>query len=312
LLDLPRSALLDVGGPVHVADYGGERDAPLMICLHGLGNSHVSWRQFAAQLTEEYRVLAVDMPGHGRSPRAGRSAGVRENRVVLDRILAELDAGPVTVVGHSMGATLAMLQAASRPDSIAALALLAPPTPRGRAELVSPALAPRVALCTWPWLARQSLDRRLQKLGAEAFVKRGLELTCASADTVDPVTWQLTVELLETQAAGEDHHVAVVEAARSLGLIVARASEYRRAIESIDCPTVVLQGDADRLVSPQGLHRLTALQPQWLTGVLEGVGHSPHLEAPELTARATRNLLHIALETWADPVAPVLDESVCA
>jgi pimeloyl-ACP methyl ester carboxylesterase len=40
---LPRSSFVDVDGPVHVADYGGDPQAGTIVCLHGLANSHVAW-----------------------------------------------------------------------------------------------------------------------------------------------------------------------------------------------------------------------------------------------------------------------------
>lgn len=288
---LPRSLFLDIDGPVHVADYGGDAAAGTVVCLHGLGNSHVSWRRFAAQLTPHHRVVAVDLPGHGRSPRQGRSAGVLANLEVFGRVLEQVATEPVYLVGHSMGATVAALHAASRPDTISALALLAPPMPRSRGEVPSVALAARVALCAWPWLAHRTLSRQLERLGAEEYVERGLRLTCESIDDIDITTRQLLVELVESRAAGEDAQAAFVEAARSIGLLVARAGRYREALADITTPGLVVHGSRDRLLSTSSLQQIERLQPGWATHVLEGVGHSPHLEAPERTALVVEHFL---------------------
>ncbi len=296
MIATPTSAFVDVDGPVHVADYGGDHDAPTVLLVHGLGNSHVSWRGFAAELVPAVRVLAVDLPGHGRTPRVGRSASVLANQVLLGRLIEKISLEPVMLVGHSMGASLAVLQAAQQPGTVDRLALLAPPMPRLAGQLVPASLAGHVALCSWPWLARRTLSRRLQRLGADEYVKRGLELTCASLDAVDPVTRQLTVDLVASRAAGDDAEAAFVEAARSIGLLMARAREYKAAIATAAAPALVVHGTADRLLSRIGLDQLAALHPQWRTELLEGIGHSPHLEAPERTAGLVRRFLTDAAE----------------
>lgn len=300
----PRSIHLDLDGPVHVCDYGGDRDAPVVLCVHGLGNSHVSWRRFAAEMARHHRVLAVDLPGHGLTPRHGRSATVLANQPLLGRVIAEVSAEPVMLVGHSMGASLAILQAAAEPRTVAAMALLAPPMPRSGAELVSPALVSRVALCAWPWLARRTLTRRLDQQGAEEFVRRGLELTCASLESIDATTRRLTVDLVAAGAVDGEIHAAFVEAARSMGLLVARAARYRKAIADAAVPALVVQGTQDRLLSASTLGQLTSLQPGWTTRVLPGIGHSPHMEAPRTTAALVHDFLPADIDRDPCPSGP--------
>ena len=287
---VPTSTFFDVEGPIHVADYGGAEGAPVVVLLHGLGNSHVSWRMFAAELVPDFRVLAVDLPGHGLSPLMGRSTSVVANHDVLGRLILEISADPVTLVGHSMGASLAVLQAAKHPEAVRRMALLAPPMPRSPVQMVPPALAGHVALCAWPWLARVAMARRLERLGPEEYVARGLKLTCASVEEIDPETRRLTVELVESAHAA-DSHAAYVEAARSMGVLLTRARQYKAAISAVTAPTVVVHGTADRLLPGRGLDQLEALQPGWRTELLEGIGHSPHLEAPGRAAGIVREFM---------------------
>jgi pimeloyl-ACP methyl ester carboxylesterase len=286
-----RSTYVDIDGPVHLADYGGDAAAPTVLFVHGLAGSHASWRGLAAGMAAHSRVLAVDLPGHGRTPRLGRSAAVLANRMILDRLVHEVVGTPVTLVGHSMGATLSVLQAAARPDSVEALALIALPLPRTYVELPSRVLAAQIALCAWPWLGRMALARRLRRLGPDEFVRAGLRRTCVSPDDVDPVTRQLAIELVESRAAGDDVEAAFVEAARSMGRLVTGADTYRQAIAAVGCPTVVLHGERDSLVRATQLSQLSRLQPGWRVKVLEGVGHSPHLEALHRTTAAVQDLV---------------------
>lgn len=185
-----------------------------------------------------------------------------------------------------MGGALAVLQVVARPANVRGLVLLAPPMPRMPWEPMTPELALRVALCAWPWLGRAALATRFRRLGPEEYVRRALALTCASTAAVDEETQQMLVERAE--AGCMEDHATFVEAARSVGLLVVRAAAYRRTIASVAAPGVVVHGALDRLVTPAALEQLAALQPDWRTALLPGVGHSPHLEAPDEVAGQVR------------------------
>src|SRR5690349_11680494 len=105
-----RSFQLDVSGPVHVADYGGS--GPTLLLVHGLGGSHVNWLSVGSSLAKGHRVLAVDLPGFGRTPIAGRSATMSAHSAVLAETVAQLADPELTLIGNSMGGLLSMAVAA--------------------------------------------------------------------------------------------------------------------------------------------------------------------------------------------------------
>jgi pimeloyl-ACP methyl ester carboxylesterase len=265
-----------------------------------LGSSAVSWRRFADILSVDHRVLAVDLPGHGRSPRAGRSVGVQAYTMLLQRVLDHI--GPAVLVGHSMGGALAVLQAVARSADVRGVVLLAAPMPRMPWEPMTPELALRVALCAWPWLGRTILAARFRRLGPEEHVRRAIALTCASAESVDDQTRQLLVQ--RARAGCMEDHATFVQAARSIGLLVAGSAGYRRAIASAAVPGVVVNGAVDRLVTPAALAQVAALQPDWRTSLLPGIGHSPHMEAPGEVASQVRAFTR-SLAATARPRVPM-------
>ncbi|WP_406383915.1 alpha/beta fold hydrolase [Streptomyces sp. NBC_01618] len=108
---------------LHVRDHGGPDDGgpddgrPALLLLHAASRSLADWDAVAPHLTTGHRVLAVDLPGHGRSAAASWSfdAVLRD----LDETLAALGvAGGVVPVGHSLGGMVAALYAAERPDRV--------------------------------------------------------------------------------------------------------------------------------------------------------------------------------------------------
>ena len=280
----PVSGFVDLGGPVHHVDHGGPDGPAPLVCVHGLGGSHANWFDLAPLLARSRRVHALDLHGHGRTPRAGRSASVRANRELLDRFLDEVVGEPAVLVGNSMGATISLLEAAAAPEKVRGLVLIGPALPRLRSDRPHPALARQVALCAVPGLAPRVLARRKERLGAERYISEVLALTTADATRVSEGMRRLAVELLASRAAGPDCDAAYTEAARSIGLLVARAASYRAVIAGLRTPALVIQGELDRLVPAAGVRQLAVLQPDWPVHVLPGVGHVPQIELPDLTA----------------------------
>jgi pimeloyl-ACP methyl ester carboxylesterase len=274
----------DLDGPVCWVDHGGPEAGQVVVAVHGLGGSHANWHDLAPLLARSHRVLAIDLAGHGCTPRAGRSASVAANCALLGRFLDEVVGRPAVLLGNSMGAAISMLQAAAHPERVAALALIGPALPRPRTAVPHPALAKQIALFALPGLAERSLARRRTRLGAEAFVQATLELTCADVSRVSPEMRALAVRLCADRTNGPDADAAFLEAARSLGRLVARAGAYRSVIASLTQPGLVLQGELDRLVPVTGVRQLAALQPGWPVHLLDGVGHVPQIEAPARTA----------------------------
>ncbi len=276
----------DVDGPVHFVEHRGSagRDARTLVCVHGLGGSHANWHDLGPLLARHHRVLAVDLAGHGRTARAGRSASVQANRQLLDRFLDQVVGEPVVLVGNSMGAGIAMLEAAAEPEKVVGLVLIGPTLPRVRTDLPGAVIARQIALCAVPSLGARILARRRSPLGAERFIRQTMAVTCVDPARVSPGMRRLAVELLASGAAGPDCEAAFLEAGRSVGLLVARAAEYRAVIAGLTAPALVLQGAQDRLLPRSGLGQLAVLQPSWPVEVLDGVGHVPQIEIPERTA----------------------------
>jgi pimeloyl-ACP methyl ester carboxylesterase len=280
----PTHRTADLDGPFHWVDHGGPDSGQVVVAVHGLGGSHANWHDLGPLLAAKHRVLAIDLAGHGRTPRAGRSSSVRANCQLLGRFLTEVVGRPVVLLGNSMGGAISVLHTAEHPEHVTGLALIGPALPRMRTDVPNKALAKQVALFAVPGLAERSLARRKARLGPQAFVDATLELTCADTSKVSPGMRELAVQLVEERANGDDAEAAFLEAARSLGLLVARAATYRALLASVDAPGIVLQGALDRLVPASGVRQLAALQPGWPVHLLDGVGHVPQIEAPARTA----------------------------
>ena len=120
-----RAEWLEAGGLRLRAIRGGSGDTTLLF-LHGYGESLLSWRLILDRFTPQYRIIAIDLPGFGLSD---KPAGPYSNEFmagVLNHLLARWTAGPVVVVGHSLGGQLAAQLALDNPKRVVAAVLIAP------------------------------------------------------------------------------------------------------------------------------------------------------------------------------------------
>lgn len=112
------------GVRLHYLEWGS-RDAPTLILLHGLhGHAHV-WDPLSQALSRHYRVLALDMRGHGDSDWSDETAYQPEDYLAdLDAFILRLGTSQVTLVGESLGGIVALALAAGNPTTVEKLVVV--------------------------------------------------------------------------------------------------------------------------------------------------------------------------------------------
>lgn len=107
-------------------EYHGEKNKPLLICLHGWLDNLASFHLLAEKLKTEYQLLLVDLPGHGFSePLAdGAHYYIWQNIKTLYELLQALEIESAALIGHSMGGVVASLFAGTFPEKVKSLVLL--------------------------------------------------------------------------------------------------------------------------------------------------------------------------------------------
>ena len=117
----------------------GPADAPALVLLHGLGGQASTWDTVGAEFAQSHRVVAIDLRGHGDSDRPGVYSFELMRDDVLG-VLGQLGLDRVSLLGHSMGGTVAYLIAEQEPGRIGRLILedTPPPFPMGRMDRERP------------------------------------------------------------------------------------------------------------------------------------------------------------------------------
>lgn len=143
-----------------VTEYGPADGIPVL-AIHGITSSSRAWRALARQLTEA-RLVAPDLRGRGHSAGLSPSTGIRHHAADLAGLLDERGIAPAAVVGHSMGAFVAVALAAARPDLVRALVLVDGGYPLARpggvpdAELADAVLGPVAQRLTATFATREA------------------------------------------------------------------------------------------------------------------------------------------------------------
>jgi pimeloyl-ACP methyl ester carboxylesterase len=202
------------------------------------------------------RMIAVDLPGHGESdPLLGVS--VEEHAAVVAEFLIALECGPVIVIGHSLGGSIAIALAARHPALVRGLVLIASCVKLPLVDSVGERL---VAYLPGP----------VRRLVFFSMAKRVLFAPQAPADAIE-------VAMRDLRACRPETMMSDVRAARAMDLTEPAAA--------LDVPTLVLAGARDRLTTPALAQRLSALIRRSRLRLADGAGHMLPMEAPEWVNR---------------------------
>ena len=275
-------ATIDLDDPVHYADFGGT-GAPLVL-IHGLGGSLTNWLAVAEGLTSRFRVFAPDLIGFGRTPLAGRKPGIPEQSAMLARFLEHVGGGPAVVVGNSMGGLVAVQLAADHPALVSRIILVSAALPRELGTRVDGTVALMFALYMTPFLGEAVLRRRAAAMGPEGVLRDTMRLCGVDPDALPAHTIDRSVALIEGREDVPAMDKAFLDAARSLLRLLIDPRRYRQAMESIQAPVLLVQGDEDRLVPAAAARDVAARLPHWQYLELPGVGHVPQLQVPDQVA----------------------------
>ena len=277
-----RSHIIDLDGPVHYIEVGGPAGAPLLVLVHGLGGSHLDWVAILPELSQHARVMAIDLVGHGLTPRGRRIADVESHRRLVGAFLREVAGTPAILVGNSMGGLVSALQAAREPETVAGLVLVDPALPAGSTGKLNPKVLVSFVLCMIPGFGEWYLPWRWRHSTPEREVRRALAASCFDSSHVPQVAIDAQVEL-SRQLDRLDVDTAYLQSTRSVCSMMLRPRRPAASLDGIDQPVLLLHGDRDTLVPLAAARRISAGHPDWRFSVARDVGHVPMLEVPGWT-----------------------------
>ncbi|CAL4869065.1 Dihydrolipoyllysine-residue acetyltransferase component of acetoin cleaving system [Asticcacaulis sp. MM231] len=236
-------------GPLSYLEMGNPA-GETVVFVHGFGADLLTWQLCLVPLAATYRLIALDLPGHGRGASDVGDASLVFMTGWLKEAFDVLDIASAHIVGHSMGAKIALGFVLSHAERVKSLSLIAPAGLGGNFHL--DALDAFLGGDDAEALARQLLGPRGQNLGASLTAS----LQNAAADP-----------------ARREGLKALLGNAKAYGLALSpEGFDWNRVM----CPVQIMWGDHDRLIPMPQAHRLPTSAPLHL---IEGAGHLPHMEA---------------------------------
>jgi 2-succinyl-6-hydroxy-2,4-cyclohexadiene-1-carboxylate synthase len=241
---------------------------PALLLLHGFTGTADTWRVVVDALAGQRRAIAPDLLGHGRSAAPGDPARYTLARQAdgLVRLLGSLDARPADVVGYSMGARLALRLVVDHPAMVRSLVLESP----SAGILDADERARRRA-------ADERLAERLEATGLEAFVDawESQPLFASQARLPAEARGRLRAE----RRAHDPHGLAASLRGAGQGAM----APLQKRLGEIACPVLVIAGALDPLGQARA-RGIAAAIPQARFELVEGAGHAPHLERPDVVS----------------------------
>lgn len=244
-------------GPLHVSRRAGA--GATIVLLHGFTADSQGWAPLEKALGRDPALIRIDLPGHGRSPRRRV-----QNFADLARMMAEAfdeatrAQGPVHVLGHSLGAALALSLADIRARRIESLTLIAPA-----------GLGPDIDAATLTGITRasrvESLAPWLRRLTATPEAIGDDYARAAMRSRADPAMRAVQADM-----------------AQVLFPDGVQAFDLRAPLGRLTVPTAILWGRQDHVLP---LSQVAGARTDAALHLIDGAGHIPHIECPERVAR---------------------------
>jgi pimeloyl-ACP methyl ester carboxylesterase len=243
------------GLTLHVVDSGGPN--PPLILLHGIARHAHTFDHLVPEFSRNYRVIAVDMRGHGDSAWSPEGAYLVQDYVKdLEGLIAELRLRNVTLLGNSTGGRVVQVYAGLHPDNVARLVVedVGPERPQNIAD----AFARRVEQEKNGWASEDELVAQLvtqNRRTPEPLLRTYAHFGLKKRDD-GRLIWKRDPNLVK-------------------GFI---ETELWDSVRKITAPTLYVIGGGSRIVPPETQQKLKDTLPNVRIVVMPGLGHYPDEE----------------------------------
>jgi pimeloyl-ACP methyl ester carboxylesterase len=262
VLDLP-------GGDLQVREDGVREGAPLVF-LHGFAGSMHWWTPLVERLQGDFRLIRIDMLGHGGSEKPDGGYSMEHQAEQVARVLSALRVEKVVIVGHSMGGDVGTAFAERFRARVKGLVLVDSRSKKDAGEL--------------PFLARLGfvpvIGEAIRRVATDGLVADGLEKAFAPGFDVPDQFVQDFNRM--TYNSYDSSHNEADDFSGERGLA--------DRLAALKKPLLAIQGAKDQLVRPKTVENFRRV-PGAKIATVPNAGHSPMYEQPSETARLIRTFL---------------------
>lgn len=222
-----------------------DSDAVPVLFIHGFGGDSNSWLFNLAALSADRPAYVIDLPGHGKSSKGVGNGSVETLTETVCGFLDSIDAGKVHLVGHSLGAAIALEIARTNETRVASLSLVAP---AGLGDTINEGFL--------TGFSDANSRREMKEAMAHLFADKAL----VTRDLVDET-------LKSTRIDGAKEALQKITAVCFKGGV--QKTRYDEFLENTRLPILIIAGEKDEIVpAPEG-HSFH---------IIKDAGHMPHME----------------------------------
>lgn len=242
-----------------------------IIMLHGFGGEKDNWNRFSKKLTNDYRLIIPDLPGHGDSVQdLSLNYGIEEQAKRLKQFLDALGIKKAHLVGNSMGGAIAMRYAFLNPQSVLSLTLI---DSAGAVKTPSEFDAFMKTTGKNPMLEIENAKDFRNVMEKYVFV----DPPYLPGFVIDILVEEKTKRKAIEQKMFREFLVDL---------------DQMSTLSAIHSPTLIIWGAQDKIIHADNAELLHQKISGSKKEVLEGVGHCPMIEKPEVATELYRKFLH--------------------
>jgi pimeloyl-ACP methyl ester carboxylesterase len=280
----PASQFVDVGDgiTVHLRDEG-KRDGPVLVLVHGSNASLHTWEPWVKRLGDSYRIVTLDLPGHGLTGTDPR--GVYDYPAFIDvvnRVMTKLNVARAVIGGNSMGGGVAWMFALAHPEKTAGVLL------------IDAAGAPQWTARKAPIgfrIARTPVLKEVAKvITPRSMFESSLKTSVYDANQVTP---ELVDRYWELNRYPGNRDASL----KRFALPHNNRQASKAKLAAIKAPVMIVWGAEDNLIPVSSARWFKEALPAATLVIYDRIGHIPMEERPDQSAQDVRKWL----ETIGDP-----------
>lgn len=237
-----------------------------ILLIHGFAGSKHYWDKIIPDLANEYRVIALDLPGHGESGMGKNRNSIEDMASTIKEFLDQLGLDRVTLFGHSLGGYITLSFAELYPRYLKGFSLVHSTANPDSEEAKE---------------ARENNAKKIQEEGTGPFIE-GLSRKLFSPENTEVNA----KELEETVKIGM---MARVEGLVSALMAMKDRPERNKVLEETELPVLLIAGEQDQIIPPE--KTFTVSRQNIEKKVIQNAGHMSMYEQPEELAKVMKDFL---------------------
>ena len=272
---------LDDGSRIHYRDEGNQL-GQVIVLVHGFNGSLFNFERLVPYLSEDYRLVSLDLPAFGLTGAIPSGEYSTERFMkTINQLVDFLDIDKFSIAGNSMGGGVSWRYTLQHPEQINSLILIASSSVRVEEEAEPD--EDESSPIAWRLLSSNFTRKILLVFTPKFLAEQGLKTSVYDQD------------LVTKEWTNEFHELVLLEGSREAIISMFSGDRYGTEtpaiFKEISTPTLVIHGEEDNLIDVESSKHFEKNIPEVAVKIYSNIGHLPMYEDPERTAKDIRDFI---------------------